>query len=133
MTAGDSYLDGAFDVALTLHVTEINVVTLVRGEEFAEIGACWQKCNFAAQEGERLPQILHPVDVDFVDHCSFERICFGYKQGALAAPSCFEGNGQHAFYRTNRTVECQFADKTKIFECRTIELLCHSDHSKRNR
>src|SRR6476620_1179091 len=48
VTAGDGYLDRAFDVALAFHVAEIDVVTLVRGEEFAQISVCGQKRNFAA-------------------------------------------------------------------------------------
>src|SRR4029077_2423440 len=64
VTAGDSHLDRALHVALALHIAEIDVVTLVRGEEFAEISACGQKSNFATQKSERLPQILHAVYID---------------------------------------------------------------------
>src|SRR5262245_41457647 len=98
-------------------------MTLVCGEEFAQISAGRQKCNFAAQECECLPQILHTVYVDLVDHRGFERICFGDKQGAFAAASRLEGDRQHAFYWADRTVERQFADKTKIFKRRTVEFL----------
>ena len=90
MTAGDGHFDGAFNVPLPLHVAEINIVTLMRGEEFTQIGACRQKRNFSAQEGECLPQILHAVDVDFIDHRRFERISFGNKQRALAASARFQ-------------------------------------------
>ena len=105
----------------------------MRGEEFAQISACRQKRDFAPQKGERLPQILHAVYVNLVDHRGFERICFGHEQRAFAAASRLEGHRQHAFHGSNGTVECQFADKTKIFERRTVEFLGHRDHSKRNR
>ncbi len=77
-------------MALALHVAKVDVVTLMRGEEPTQIGACRQKRNFSAQEGECLPQILHAVDVDFIDHRRFERIGFGNKQRALAAPARFQ-------------------------------------------
>jgi hypothetical protein len=120
VTAGDSYLDRALDVTLAFHIAEIDVVILMRGEEFAQMSTCRQKGNFPAQKGERLPQILHPVDVDFVDHRGFERVCFRHEQRAFAAAPCLKRNGQHAFYGTNRTVERQFADKAEIFERRTV-------------
>src|SRR5437660_5758764 len=41
--ASDRHLDGALDVALTFHVAEIDLVTLMRGEKFAQISTCWQK------------------------------------------------------------------------------------------
>src|SRR5437667_6958989 len=68
VTASDSHFDGALNVPLPLHVAEINIVTLMRGEEFAQIGACGEKRNFAAQESECLPQILHAVDIDLIYH-----------------------------------------------------------------
>src|SRR5204863_9736361 len=116
VTACDSHLDCALDVTLAFHVAEIDIVTLVRGKEFAQISACGQKRNFATQKGERLPQILHAVYVDLVDHRGFERICFGHEQRAFAAASRLEGDRQHAFHWANGTVERQFADKTEIFE-----------------
>ena len=84
MTAGDGHLDRALYVTLAFHVIEIDVVALVRGEEFAQISACGQQRNFAAQESERLPQILHAVYVDFVDHRRFQRVRFGHEQRAFA-------------------------------------------------
>src|SRR4029453_2650816 len=116
VTARDGYLDRALDVALAFHGAEIDIVTLARRKEFAQSGACRQKRNFAAQERERLPQILHAVYVDFVDHRGFERICFGNQQRAFAAASRLEGHRQHAFHGANGTVERQFSYKTKIFK-----------------
>src|SRR5262245_3725434 len=133
VTACDGYLDGALDVALAFYIAEIDVVTLVRGEKFAQISARGQKRDFAAQKGERLPQILHAVYVDIVDHRGFERIGFGHEQRSFAAASRLERDRQHAFYGPNGTVQCQFADKTKTLERGTIEFLGHCDHSKRNR
>ena len=46
VTAGDGHFDRALHVALAFHVAEIDIVTLVRGEEFAEISACRQKRQF---------------------------------------------------------------------------------------
>ena len=133
MTARDSHLDRALNVALAFHVAEIDVVIVVCGKEFAQISACGQKRNFASQKGKRLPQTLHAVYVDFVDHRGFERICFGHEQCSFATASRLERDRQHAFHGADGTVERQFADKTKIFEWRTVEFLGHCDHSKRNR
>src|SRR5262245_9396051 len=128
VTARDCNLDGAFDVSLTFYVADIDVVTLVRSEELAQISACRQKRNFAAQECERLPQILDAVYVDLVNHRGLKRICFGDEQRAFAAASRLERDRQHAFYWANGAVERQFADKTEIFERRTVEFLRHRDH-----
>ena len=62
---------------------------------------CATQRNFAAQECERLPQILHAVDVDLIDHRRFERICFGDEQPAFAAASRLERNRQHTLHRPN--------------------------------
>src|SRR6476469_4453777 len=120
-------------MALALHVTEIDVVTLVCGEEFAEISACRQKRNFAAQECERLPQILDTVYVDLVDHRGFERICSGDEQRAFAAASRLQRDRQHAFHGANGTVKSELTNEAEIFEWRTVEFLRNCDHSKRNR
>src|SRR5947199_5121565 len=39
VTAGDGHFNRALHVALTLDITEIDVVTLVRGEKFGQVGA----------------------------------------------------------------------------------------------
>src|SRR5438874_12326613 len=98
MTARDSHLDGALDVALPFHVAEIDVVIVMRGEEFAQIGMCGQKRDFASQKGKRLSQTLYAVYVDFVDHRRFERICFGHKQRSFATASRLEGDRQNALH-----------------------------------
>ena len=105
MTAGDRHFNRSLHVPLPLHVAEIDVVTLVRGEELAQIGACRQKRNFTAQEGERLSQILYTVDIDLVDHRGFEGIGFGNKKRALASSARFQCNWQHAFYSTDGAVQ----------------------------
>jgi len=51
----------------------------MRSKKFAQISARRQKCDFATQECERLPQILHAIYVDLVDHGCFERICLGHE------------------------------------------------------
>src|SRR6185369_7670581 len=133
VTAGDGYLDGTLDVSLTFYIAEIDIIILVGSEEFAQISARGQERDFAAQKGERLPQILHTVYVDLVDHRGFERVGFGHEQRSLAAASRLKGDRQHAFHGANGTVERQFADKTKTLERGTIEFLGHGNHSKRNR
>src|SRR5438046_9818973 len=45
VTAGDGHFDGALNVPLPFHVAEINIVTLMRGEEFAQISARGEKRN----------------------------------------------------------------------------------------
>jgi hypothetical protein len=105
VTASDGYLDGALDVTLTFYIAEIDIVVLVRGEEFAQISARGQKRNLATQKSERLPQILHSVYVDLVDHRGFERIGFGHEQRSFAAASRLKGDWQHAFYGPDGTVE----------------------------
>ena len=133
MSTGDSYFDCAFDMALAFHIAEIDVITLVRSEKLAQISACGQKRDFAAQKRERLPQILHTVDIDLVDHRSLERVRFRYEQRALAPATRLKCDRQHAFYRADRTVECQFPNETKIFKWRTVEFFGYCDHPQRNR
>src|SRR5262245_18397400 len=98
MTTGDAYFDCALDMALAFDVAKIDVVALVRSEKLAQISARGQKRNFAAQKCERLPEILHAVDIDLVDHCGFGRVRFGYEQRALAPAPRLKCDRQHAFY-----------------------------------
>ena len=133
VAARDGDFDCAFYVALSFHIAEIDVVTLMCSEEFAQISACRQKRNFAAQKGERLPQILHAVDVDLIDHCGFKRVGFGNKQRALASSPCFQRNGQHAFHSTDRAVQGELTHEAEILKWRTVEFFGHGDHSKSNR
>src|SRR6266481_3814863 len=100
------------------------------GEEFTQICAGRQKRNFSAQEGERLPQILHAVNVDLIDHRGFQRIGFGNKQRALATSARFQCNRQHAFHGAHRTVQGELAYEAKILERRTVEFFRHGNHSK---
>ena len=79
VTSGNRDFDGPFNVALALHVAEIEVVSLMVGEEFRQISARREEGNFAAQKGERLSQVLHAVDVDLIHHRGFECVCFGDK------------------------------------------------------
>src|SRR6266496_1980963 len=50
VTASDGHFYRALYVALPLHVAEINIVTLMRSEKFAQISARGKHGNFAAQK-----------------------------------------------------------------------------------
>src|SRR5207248_3483 len=56
VTTSDSYLDRSLHVSLAFYVAKIDVVTLMRGEKFAQISARGKQGNFAAQKRECLPQ-----------------------------------------------------------------------------
>ena len=99
VTAGHRDFDRAFNVALTFHVAEIDVVALVRRKKSSQIGTRRQKRRFAAQKSKCLPQILHAVDVDLIDHGGFERIGFRDEECAPAPPSCFQSDWEHALSR----------------------------------
>ena len=117
-------------MTLSFHVAEIDVVILVRRKEFAQISACWQKRNFTTQKGERLSQVLDPVNVDPIDHRGFECVRLRDEQRALAATTRLDCDGQYTLNGPDGTIERQLADKAKIFERRTIEFLGHRDHPK---
>src|SRR4029077_17408041 len=133
VTAGYCHFHGAFDVALTFYVVEIDIVVLMRGEKLREIAAGGEERKFAAQKREGLPQVLHAVDVEFLHHGGFARVRFRDKQSAFAAPGSFERYGQEALYGPHCSIEREFTDKTEIFEGRTVDLLRHGDHAERYR
>src|SRR5205814_2594544 len=74
VTTSDSYLDRSLHVSLAFYVAKIDVVTLMRGEKFAQISARGKQGNFAAQKRECLPQILHTIDVDLIHRRCFEGV-----------------------------------------------------------
>ena len=76
MTASHRDFNRAFDVSLAFDLAEIDIIALMRGKKSGQIGARREKRSFAAEERECLPQILHAVDVDLIDHRGFERVCF---------------------------------------------------------
>src|SRR5437762_7002227 len=119
-------------MTLAFHIAEIDVVKLVCGEEFAQIGACRQKGSLSAQESERLPQILHAIDIDLIDHRGFERVGFGDKQSALAPSARLQCNRQHAFYRPNRAVQRKLTDEAKVLKRRTVQVFRYGNHSDSN-
>ena len=89
VTAGDRDLDRAFDVMLTFHVSEIDIVTLVGCEKSAEIATSWEQRKFAAKKLEGLAQIVDAVDVDLVHHGGFKRVRFWHEERLLAAAPRF--------------------------------------------
>ena len=104
MAAAHSHFDGAFDVALTFHIAEIDVVRLMRGKKSGQISARGQQRGFAAQKSKRLSQILHPIDVDIIDHGGFERIGFRDKECTLTSTTRFQRHRQHAFHRAHGAI-----------------------------
>src|SRR2546421_4182048 len=76
MTASHCDFNGAFDVCLAFDLAEIDVIALMRGKKSGQIGARRKKRSFAAEKRECLSQILHAVDIDLIDHCGLERVCF---------------------------------------------------------
>ena len=133
MTAGDGDFNRAFHMRLSFHVAKIDIVVLVRGEKLGQIAARRKQRDFAAQELKCLPQILHAVDVDLVDHGGFARVRFRNEDGLLTAAPCFERDRQNAFDRSHRTVQGKLADKTEFLERRRIDRLGHGNHAERNR
>src|SRR5262249_31995515 len=76
------------------------IVSLVRRKKSGEVAARRQKGKFATKKLESLPQILHAVDVDFVHHRGFERVCLRNEQRLFAASPRFQSDRKHAFGRT---------------------------------
>src|SRR5947209_1964057 len=64
MSARDCHLDRALHMALSLHVTEIDVVTLMGLEKGAQVTKGRLHCDLAPVELESLPKISNTVDVD---------------------------------------------------------------------
>ena len=133
MTAGHGHFHRALDVALAFYIAEINVVALMGRKKASQIGARGQEGRFPAQKIKRLPQILHTIDVDFIDHGGFERVGLRDKQCTLAAPPGFQRDWQDPFHGAHCAIQSQLAHKAKIFEGRAIQFFGHCNHPKRNR
>lgn len=131
--AGDRHFNGAFDVALPFHVTEIDLVILVGGEERSEIARRRFDRRFASNELECFPQVPHAVDGDPFHHRGFVRVGRGNENRLFLLPARFQGHRQHAFDGAHAAVQRQLADKAESFEGRTVEILAHGDHPKRDR
>ena len=74
MIAGDGDLDGSLDVLLAADIGEIDVVTLVAGEELADV---LPRGGQRARAGEELidfAQIADAIDIDAGDHRGFARV-----------------------------------------------------------
>src|SRR6202171_2527058 len=131
--AGNGHFDRAFDGALSFYVGKIDLVVLVRGEKIGQVTASRKKRELTAHEFECLPQILHAVDVDLVDHGGLARVGFRHEQGALAAFARFQRDRQDTFDRPHRAIQCEFPDKREILERRAVDFFGDGDHSERDR
>src|SRR5205809_7812909 len=98
MTASHCDFNGAFDVSLAFDLAEIDVIALMRGKKSGQIGARRKTRSFAAEKRECLSQILHAVDIDLIDHCGLERVCFRVKSRAFAATPRLQYDRQDAFH-----------------------------------
>lgn len=133
MTAGDRHLDRALDVPLAFDVREIDLVTLMRGEELAPIAAHRGQLLFSPNELKSLAQILHAVDVDAGDHGGFARVRRWHDHRAFAAAPRFERDRKHTFDRAHPAVERELADEAEIGEQILLDFLCRGDHAERDR
>src|SRR5436189_2564885 len=116
MAACDRHFDRALHMPLPLHVTEIDLVTLMCVEKGGQIAAGRLHCDLAAVELESLPKISDTVDVDPFHHCRFMRVRFRNEDRLFTTPPRFQRHWQHAFHRTDRSIEGQLANKAEFFE-----------------
>src|SRR5207237_8136087 len=103
--------DCALHMTLSFHVGKIDIVGLVTGKETGEVAARRQKWKLAAEKLKRLAQVMHGVDVDFIDHRRLARVRGRTKERLFAAAPRFQCNRQNAFDRADASVESEFADE----------------------
>jgi len=88
-----------FDVSLTFHLAEIDVIAPVRGKNPVKSSLVGKKGSFAAEKRECLPQILHAVDVEsYRPLRPRARLLPGTNSARLAATPRFQCDRQDAFH-----------------------------------
>ena len=130
MPAGDRDFDGAFNVALAFHVSEIDIIALMAREEFFEITPGRLQRTFPAQKSKRLAQITDTVNGDSSYHGRFLSIGLWNEQRLLAAFTRLDCHWQYACHRTDRSIQSQFAHKAVFSKGGGIGFLAAGDHAE---
>ena len=93
MPSGGSYLEGALDTLLPLHVTEIEVEAGVFPEKFGPgIDHGRLQLDLPVEKPYHLGNILHAIDIEIIDHGGFPHVGLGNNQPLEALFPRLDGN-----------------------------------------
>jgi hypothetical protein len=132
VSAGRGDFQGAFDMMLAFDFLKIDVVSALGFKKCAAIEFEGQDAFGPADEIPCLPKIADGNDADATDHRGLGGVRFRNDQKFTPAGPGFEGDGQHAFDGTHRTIEPELADHAKIIGQRFLPFAC-TDHCESDR
>ena len=106
MSAGASHFEGALDVFLTLHLAEVEIVSVdLLAEHFTGVDDRWLELSLTVQEVDHVDDIVDAIDIQAVDHGGFHNVSRGDEDAVELLASRFDSHRQNAFYGEQRAVE----------------------------
>ena len=103
-------LEGALDVLLAAHFSEVLMLAAGGGEEVEHLDPAGLQLPFAGEKSDYLAEVAHAVDGEAVDDGSFRGVVEGQNQPVDPPAAGGDGDRQGAAHRLDAAVEGEFAE-----------------------
>ena len=117
MSTGCRHLEGALDALLSLDVGKVQFkLGLLAVELLPRIDLGGHQVLPSVEEVHHLVQVLHAVDLEFVDHCRLAGVLPGHDDALITQLTRLDGDGEGSLDGLQAAVETQLAHNQEVWE-----------------